>query len=79
MNYTFRWHCEGASGSIVMLLSDKDIELIEKARKSHFDRLEDCSYLEPVRKRLLRKLPFYNPRANQDIRIFLPETKDEEK
>ena len=71
--YTFRWHCEGAAGKIEMFLSDRDLELISKARGSHFSCLEDCSYLAPIRKRALRKLPFYNPRANQDIRISLPE------
>ena len=75
---TFVWHCNGASGKFDMTVSDIDVERMQKAKQSAFDYLNDCSDLEPIRKRALRRLPFYNPNSEQDIRIFLPEGIDNE-
>ena len=72
-SYTFMWWCDAAHGTIDMTLTDAELALVKKAFRDGFDQLEDTDYLKDIRERAVRKLYFYDPYADQDIRFYVPE------
>lgn len=71
--YTFPWQCDEIYGDIELEITDEEVELIKAAHRDAFVCLEEVSDLDDLRDRAVQELDFYDPEADQDIRIFFPE------
>ncbi len=72
-NYTFSWQCDEAWGEVELELTDKEVDIIKSAYRDAFLYLEEVSDLDELRERAVQELDFYDPGAEQDIRIYFPE------
>lgn len=71
--YIFPWQCDEAFGELELEISKEEVEMIEESYRNGFGALEDDSDLDEIRDRALDQLDFYDPDADQDIRIYFPE------
>lgn len=71
--YTFTWSCDEASGEFDLAISKHEVEMIKDAYRDAFLYLEECADLDDLRERAVQELDFYDPDADQDIRIYFPE------
>ncbi|MBO6093969.1 MAG: hypothetical protein J6Y48_11680 [Clostridia bacterium] len=73
MEYTFRYGNSDIYGSIKEEISEAEEQLIIKAIKDSFDKLEDTYDLKPVRQRIFRDIAKIEPVTEDDILwIYFP-------
>lgn len=76
--YTFPYSCDEWQDEIDVEISGKEVELIKKAYRDAFTYLGECASLNKLNNRIIKGLDFYEPDADQDIRIYFPEEITEE-
>lgn len=70
--YTFPYSCDVWQDTIDVFISKNDVELIKQAYRDHFTYLGERASLNKLNNRITRSLGFYDPGADQDIRIYFP-------